>query len=69
MADLSEFEMLDVPDVMRVLRLSRTMVYDLLRAGKLPGIRIGATWRIPVSDFRRYLESSRVTSPSEATAD
>jgi excisionase family DNA binding protein len=62
MADLTEFELLDVPDVMRVLRVSRTMVYDLLRSGKLPGIRIGATWRIPVTDLRRYLEASRMTS-------
>jgi excisionase family DNA binding protein len=58
MADLSEFAMLDVPDVMRALRLSRTMVYDLLRAGELPGVKIGATWRIPVADLRRYLEVS-----------
>ena len=66
MADLTEFEMLAVPDVMRVLRLSRTMVYDLLRAGELPGIRIGATWRIPVGDFRRYLEASRTKAVSGA---
>jgi excisionase family DNA binding protein len=66
MADLAEFEMLDVPDVMRVLRLSRTMVYDLLRSGTLPGIRIGATWRIPVGAFRRYLEASRTKAVSGA---
>jgi excisionase family DNA binding protein len=66
MADLSEFEMLAVPDVMRVLRLSRTMVYDLLRSRELPGIRIGATWRIPVGDFRRYLEASRTKAVSGA---
>jgi len=66
MADLTEFEMLDVTDVMRVLRLSRTMVYDLLRAGVLPGVKIGATWRIPVGDFRRYLEASRVKLVSQA---
>ena len=65
MADLTEFEMLDVTDVMRILRLSRTMVYDLLRAGELPGVKIGATWRIPVGDFRRYLEASRVKPVSQ----
>jgi excisionase family DNA binding protein len=66
MADLTEFEMLDVPDVMRVLRLSRTMVYDLLRSGESPGVRIGAIWRIPVGDFRRYLEASRTKAVSQA---
>jgi len=60
MADLTGFEMLDVPDAMRVLRLSRTMVYDLLKCGELPGIKIGGTWRISVTDFRRWLDANRV---------
>ena len=64
MADLTEFEMLDVADAMRVLRLSRTMVYDLLRCGELPGIKIGGTWRIPVTDFRRWLDANRVIEPA-----
>jgi excisionase family DNA binding protein len=68
MVDLNEFEMLNVPDVVRVLRLSRTMVYDLLRCGELPGIKIGGTWRIPVADLRRYLDANRVIV-SETTAD
>ena len=64
MADLTEFEMLDVPDAMRVLRLSRTMVYDLLKCGALPGIKIGGTWRIPVADLRRWLDANRVIEPA-----
>jgi excisionase family DNA binding protein len=68
MADLTEFEMLDVRDAMRVLRLSRTMVYDLLRCGALPGIKIGGTWRIPVADLRRWLDATRMIEP-ETEAD
>jgi excisionase family DNA binding protein len=68
MVDLSEFEMLNVLDVVRVLRLSRTMVYDLLKCGELPGIKIGGTWRIPVADLRRWLDANRVFEP-ETTAD
>lgn len=68
MVDLTEFEMLDVRDAMRVLRLSRTMVYDLLRCGELPGIKIGGTWRIPVADLRRWLDANRVFEP-ETRAD
>jgi len=64
MVDLTEFEMLDVRDAMRVLRLSRTMVYDLLRCGALPGIKIGGTWRIPVADLRRWLDANRVIVPA-----
>lgn len=29
------------------LALSLTTVYNLLRAGKLPGVKIGRSWRIP----------------------
>jgi excisionase family DNA binding protein len=36
------------------------MVYDLLRCGELPGIKIGGTWRIPVADLRRWLDANRV---------
>ena len=68
MADLTEFEMLDVRDAMRVLRLSRTMVYELLKCGKLPGIKIGGTWRIPVADLRRWLDATRMIEP-ETEAD
>jgi excisionase family DNA binding protein len=63
MVDLNEFEMLNVLDVVRVLRLSRTMVYDLLKSGQLPGIKIGGTWRIPVADLRRWLDANRVFEP------
>ena len=68
MVDLSEFEMLNVLDVVRVLRLSRTMVYDLLKCGQLPGIKIGGTWRIPVADLRRWLDANRAIEP-ETTSD
>ena len=68
MTDLAEFEMLNVPEAMRVLRLSRTMVYDLLKSGELPGIKIGGTWRIPVADLRRWFEANRVFEP-ETEAD
>ena len=68
MVDLNEFEMLNVLDVVRVLRLSRTMVYDLLKCGQLPGIKIGGTWRIPVADLRRWLDANRAIEP-ETTSD
>lgn len=31
--------------------ISLTTVYNLLRSGKLPGIKIGKTWRIPKDDI------------------
>lgn len=50
-------------DVATILNLSPDMVYDLLREGMLPAIRLGSgrrqLWRIPIRDFRLYLESIR----------
>ena len=50
-------------DVATILNLSPDMVYDLLREGLLPAIRLGSgrrqLWRIPIRDFRRYLEATR----------
>lgn len=56
-------------DVATILNLSPDMVYDLLREGQLPAIRLGSgrrqLWRIPIIHFRHYLESIR-TGPDIA---
>ncbi len=50
-------------DVATILNLSPDMVYDLLREGLLPAIRLGSgrrqLWRIPIRDFREYLQAIR----------
>ncbi|MBP1546031.1 MAG: helix-turn-helix domain-containing protein [Oscillospiraceae bacterium] len=33
--------------------ISLTTVYNLLRSGKIPGIKIGKVWRIPIEELRR----------------
>jgi excisionase family DNA binding protein len=59
-------------DVATILNLSPDMVYDLLREGLLPAIRLGSgrrqLWRIPIRDFRCYLESIR-TGPEIVAED
>ncbi len=37
------------------LALSLTTVYNLLRAGKLPGVKIGRSWRIPRDALERVI--------------
>jgi excisionase family DNA binding protein len=50
-------------DVAIILNLSPDMVYDLLREGQLPAIRLGSgrrqLWRIPIREFRWYLAAIR----------
>lgn len=49
--------MFTVPQVCRMLQMSRSKVYDLIRRGELPSVAIGATRRIPEDRFRAYLEA------------
>ena len=56
-------EFLTPRELALLLNLSTDMVYNLLREGELPAIRLGTgkrqVWRIPSEEFRRYLDSIR----------
>jgi excisionase family DNA binding protein len=60
-------------DVATILNLSPDMVYDLLREGLLPAIRLGSgrrqLWRIPVRAFREHLEVIRTGPGSTKASD
>ncbi|MFE1357479.1 helix-turn-helix domain-containing protein [Streptomyces harbinensis] len=44
-----------VPDAVRLLSLSRTVVYDLIRTGRLRTVCEGRARRIPASAIRDYV--------------
>lgn len=44
-----------VADAMRVLRMSRTVIYDLIRAGRLRTVKEGRTRLIPASAINEYV--------------
>jgi excisionase family DNA binding protein len=46
-------------EVARRLAISRAGAYRLVRAGQLPGIQVGRTWRVLRSDFEAYLDAQR----------
>ncbi|TDU05235.1 excisionase family DNA binding protein [Streptomyces sp. 846.5] len=48
-------EALTVPEVMSALRLSRSKVYDLLRARELPSFHIGRSRRIAADALAEYI--------------
>jgi excisionase family DNA binding protein len=39
-----------------VLTVSRSTIYDLMREGKLPSVKIGRARRIPVHALRRFVD-------------
>lgn len=49
---------LTVSEVAALLRLSQYAVRDMAKRGEIPAHKIGHVWRIPRSEFDRYLERS-----------
>ncbi|WP_432052066.1 helix-turn-helix domain-containing protein [Streptomyces xiamenensis] len=45
-----------VPDAVRVLNLSRTVIYDLIRTGRLRTVKEGRARLIPASAITEYVE-------------
>ncbi|MGW2204751.1 helix-turn-helix domain-containing protein [Streptomyces sp. NPDC001774] len=50
-------ELLTVPEVMARLKLGRSMVYDLIRSGRLVSITIGRARRVPADAIRDFIEN------------
>ena len=46
-----EQEVMTVKDVAKYLKLSVITVYKLLKEGKIPGFRIGSSWRVHKNDL------------------
>lgn len=46
-----------IPEVASYLSLSRTTVYELVRAGKLPSVRVGGSRRVLGQDLRHFVDS------------
>ncbi|MET8140402.1 helix-turn-helix domain-containing protein [Sphaerisporangium sp. NPDC005288] len=44
-----------IPDAMRVLRLGRTVIYELMRSGRLRSVREGRARRITAGAIRDYV--------------
>ncbi|MFG2028154.1 helix-turn-helix domain-containing protein [Streptomyces sp. NPDC048825] len=44
-----------VEDAMKALSLSRTVIYEQIRAGRLRAVRQGRARRIPASAIREYV--------------
>lgn len=40
-----------------LLGVSKNFFYDCLSLGKVPGFKVGQTWRIPRKAFHEYIES------------
>ncbi|WP_298329301.1 helix-turn-helix domain-containing protein [Haloactinopolyspora sp.] len=48
-----------VPEAAQYLSLSRAKVYELIKSGVLPSVRIDGARRLRPADLRAYVESLR----------
>jgi excisionase family DNA binding protein len=52
---LDDLQLYEVTDAMRMLRLSRTVIYELIRSGRLRSVKQGRARRIPATAIRDYI--------------
>ena len=61
-------EYLTPEEVAELLKVSPKMIMDSLRAGTIPGTKIGKFWRIPKGVLEEWLESNTVRPVSSNAA-
>jgi excisionase family DNA binding protein len=53
---ICDMQMLTPDDIMRALRLSRSTVYNMIKRGEIPSIKIGNMLRVKKASFEHWLE-------------
>jgi len=51
--------LLDVKSAAEILKVHPNTVVRMLRAGRLPGLRLGRFWRIPSADLEAWLAQQK----------
>ena len=51
----TDTQLYGVPDAMRMLRLRRTVIYELIRSGRLRSVKEGRARRITAAAIRDYI--------------
>ena len=59
---------LTTEEVLEYLQVNLRTVYRLIKAGKIPAIRVGRQWRFRKRDIDAWLDSQRTQSGGNATA-
>ncbi len=57
-------EILTLKDVAEYLKLAEKTAYRLAAEGKLPGFKVGGSWRFRESDIESWIEAQKVDKTS-----
>ena len=52
---LDDLQLYEVADAMQMLRLGKTVIYELIRSGRLRSVKQGRARRIPATAIRDYI--------------
>ena len=55
-------QILTLKEVVTYLKLAEKTAYKLAAAGKLPGFKVGGSWRFKQEDIDRWIEQQKSTS-------
>ena len=59
-------ELLSVPEVARMLNVSRGSVYNMTRSGRIPAIRVGSMFRFVPAEIEAWLDAHRLPAGKPA---
>jgi excisionase family DNA binding protein len=62
-------DLLTAEQAAAILQLSVKTIKDWLRAGKLPGCKIGRFWRVKSGDLEAFIQASRQWHGRQEPAD
>jgi len=54
-------DILTVKEVAAYLKLTEKTAYRLAAEGKLPGFKIGGSWRFKISDIKEWIEKQKAS--------
>ncbi|MBJ7555457.1 methylation-associated defense system helix-turn-helix domain-containing protein MAD1 [Marinomonas spartinae] len=55
-------EILTLKEVATYLKLAEKTAYKLAAEGKLPGFKVGGSWRFKQTDIERWIEEKKTSS-------
>lgn len=55
-------EILTLKEVAAYLKLAEKTAYKLAAEGKLPGFKVGGSWRFKQTDIERWIEEKKTSS-------
>ena len=54
---MADIKLYTLPEVGKIIRLSRRTLYNYLKSGELQAVKIGGTWRVSEESLQKFINS------------